>query len=76
MANIESIKRAILLEYKEQRKEVGDIIPLNYWLNFFIPNLTATEQDLFNEAMKELIDEGLIEFKSDAVRGYRLKSLL
>lgn len=49
---------------------------MNYWLNYFLPNLTTSEQDLFDKAMKELINDGVIEYKSNAIRGYRLKSSL
>lgn len=61
MTDIESFKKAILLEFRERRKDKGEAIPMSEWNEKILPNYTANEQELFMKAIKELQNEGRVE---------------
>lgn len=61
MKNINGMKMSILLELKERGKSVGEAIPMSEWYDTILPNYTEEEQELFLQAIHELIAEEKIE---------------
>jgi len=55
------IKNGILLKFKQMKAKVGQPLPDKWLTSTYFPNLTAKEQNVFNEAVSELIEAGFVE---------------
>lgn len=61
MTDIESFKKAILLEFRERRKEKGEAIPMSEWYDTILPKYTEAEQEMFLRAVSALQKEGKVD---------------
>lgn len=64
--NKEELKNQILHVFEKQYQMTKGVIPMRYWRHTFCPTLNHKEQNLFEEAIDELISEGKIVYHSDA----------
>ena len=74
--DLEAIKLAIrnelLGKFKSEKSKEGDILSRNWLYNDFLPSLTAKEEKALEEIIREMINEGLIEYISGVKPTYRL----
>jgi hypothetical protein len=59
--NKEAIKEDILGEFRSIRVQAGAILPPN-WLQYYFQSLNTKEQEIFEEAVKELCDDEIVEY--------------
>ncbi|MFH0873045.1 MAG: hypothetical protein V1878_11265 [bacterium] len=55
------IKNGILIKFKQMKAQAGQPLPDKWIVSTYFPHLTTTEKNLFNEAVHELIRDGLVE---------------
>lgn len=75
MMTKEELKDAIMYQFEKQNLKENEIIPMRYWNFTFIPNLNPKEQDIFEESVNELIDEGKLLYEPDGLSCLRLTKL-
>ncbi len=68
----EELKQEILQVFERQNRKANDVIPMRYWLHSFLTSLNPKDQDLFEQAANELIDEGKIRYEEDGFECLRL----
>jgi len=55
------IKNDILLEFKRLKAQSGQTLPEKWLTSVYFPTLTTAEKNAFNDAVHELIADGLVE---------------
>ncbi|CAB1063444.1 hypothetical protein D1BOALGB6SA_8227 [Olavius sp. associated proteobacterium Delta 1] len=61
----EKIKQDILGQFKSINADVGHVLPPNWLPAIYIPSLNPKEKAVLQEAIDELISEGLVVSKGD-----------
>lgn len=56
-----TIKNDILLKFKQMKAQSGQTLPDKWLILTYFPNLTTRQKNVFNEAVHELIEAGLVE---------------
>lgn len=57
-----AIKDEILGRFRSMSAKAGDVLPVGWLYDDFMSNLSAKEQNAFEEIIGEMIKEGLIEY--------------
>lgn len=68
----EELKQTIMHVFEQQNLRANEIIPMRYWYFTFLRSLNPKEQDLFEECVNELIDEGKIVYEKEGLECLRL----
>ena len=71
----EQIKSLIMDEFRRANCKVGHCVPVRNFSNGFMRRLNPKEQDLANVALDELLEEGIIEYKSGTLEAFALTQL-
>lgn len=72
--NIESLKAALLFEFKERGKGKGEAIPMSEWYDTILHNYTEAEQEMFLKAVSALQKEEKIDVQLGGINpGISLK---
>ena len=66
MMNKEELKNQILHVFEKQYQMTKGVIPMRYWRFTFVKTLNYKEQNMLDEAINELIEEGKLIYHSDA----------
>jgi len=59
LKDIKTIKKDILDKFREIDAEKDDILPENWLIKDYLPNLNSFERNNLNQAIKELTSQGL-----------------
>lgn len=70
--NKEELKDAIMHQFERQNLKPNEVIPMRFWIHSFVAPLNPKEQDLFEQAANELIDEGKLIYEKDGIECLRL----
>jgi hypothetical protein len=65
-----AIKDEILGHFREMRAKPGDLLPVGWLYDDFMASLSAKELQALEEAISEMIREGLIEYVGGAKPTY------
>lgn len=67
-----AIKDDLLEQFRKNAPEAGSLLSSDWLYNTYMPTLDARETKLMEEAVNELIQEGLIEYVGGRKPTYRL----
>lgn len=68
----EAIREDILMKFVEARTVADDTLPAIWLHEEYLPGLSLKEERSYEEAIGELVGEGLIEYVEDEMPTYRL----
>lgn len=68
----DELKQAIMLQFERQNCGANNVIPMRYWLHSFLTDLNPKDQELFEQAANELIDEGKLRYEKENLECLRL----
>ena len=68
----EELKNTIMHQFEEQNCRANDIVPMRYWYFTFLRSLNPKEQDMFEECVNELVNEGKIIYEKEVLECLRL----
>ena len=59
-------------QVEEQNCRANDVVPMRYWYFTFLRSLNPKEQDMFEECVNELVNEGKIIYEKELLECLRL----
>lgn len=68
----EELKEAIMSQFERQNLKTNEVITMRFWNHTFMNGLTPKEQDMFEIAVNELIDDGKLRYEPDGLACLRL----
>jgi DNA-binding HxlR family transcriptional regulator len=67
-----AIKSELLEKFKLEKAKEGDVLSRDWLYNEFMPSLSIKEEKALEETIREMINEGLIEYTGGVKATYRL----
>lgn len=67
-----AIKSELLAKFKSEKSKEGDVLSRDWLYNDFMPSLSTKEEKALEETIREMINEGLIEYTGGVKATYRL----
>lgn len=71
----EELKEAIMSQFENQNCKASHVILMRFWNHTFLRGLNPKDQDLFEPAVEELINEGKLLYEPDGLACLRLTDL-
>lgn len=71
----EELKQLIMQQFERQNCKPNHVIPMRFWRNAFLSSLNPKDQDMFVDAVNDLISEGKIIYEPDGLECLRLTEI-
>ena len=71
----DELKQLIMQQFENQNCKPNHVIPMRFWRNAFLDSLNPKEQDMFVDAVNELIQDGKIIYEREDLECLRLTEI-